>query len=210
MHKGNYFLQIKKIHNFNYNGFETASLFIEISFPFRVILPILIICMPVIALDLGGTKLAAALLSDKGEIINREVTKLKKSKGLKSVNSFCNRHIFLTKAKEKNIKVDALGICVPGIAHAKTGTVWAPNIPGWDDYPLLDELKSGLADHNIKIRMDSDRACYILGEVWKGNAAGHSDVIFFRWVQGLARVLLPITRCCAALMILPVLSDGWD
>ena len=101
--------------------------------------------MAAIALDLGGTKLAAALLSDSGAILIRETTHLKKLEGpgvgtliLQQADSILKR------AKEKNITVNGLGICVPGIAHPKTGTVWAPNIPGWDDYPLLEELKSGL------------------------------------------------------------------
>ena len=81
--------------------------------------------------------------------------------------------------------VSSLGICVPGIAHAKTGTVWAPNIPGWEDYPLLKELQNGLENKNIKIKIDSDRACYILAESWKGNARGYSDVIFLNVGTGI-------------------------
>ena len=147
--------------------------------------------MAVIALDLGGTKLAAGLLSDKGEIISSEIVQLKKKKGAE-VGKLILRQakLILQKAKESNIPVSALGICVPGIAHAKTGTVWAPNIPGWDDYPLLEELKSGLASHNIKIKIDCDRACYILGEIWKGNAAGHSDVIFLSVGTGIGAGIL--------------------
>jgi len=147
--------------------------------------------MAVIALDLGGTKLAAALLSDNGAILTRETTHLKKLEG-PGVGTLIleQAHSTLQRAKEKNITVTALGICVPGIAHPKTGTVWAPNIPGWDNYPLLEELKSGLADRDIKIRIDSDRACYILGEVWKGNAAGHSDVIFFSVGTGIGAGIL--------------------
>ncbi len=147
--------------------------------------------MAVIALDLGGTKLAAALFSDNGAILTRETTHLKKVEG-PGVGTLIlqQAHSILQRAKEKNITVTALGICVPGIVHPKTGTAWAPNIPGWDDYPLLEELENGLADHDIKIRMDSDRACYILGEVWKGNAAGHSDVIFFSAGTGIGAGIL--------------------
>jgi glucokinase len=147
--------------------------------------------MAVIALDLGGTKLAAALLGDNGAILSRETTHLTKLEG-PGVGTLIRQqaHSILQRAKEKNITVTALGICVPGIVHPKTGTVWAPNIPGWDNYPLLEELKRGLADREVKIRMDSDRACYILGEVWKGNAAGHSDVIFFSVGTGIGAGIL--------------------
>ena len=70
--------------------------------------------------------------------------------------------------------------------------------------------KIGLEKKNIRIKMDSDRACYILGEVWRGNARGCSDAIFLSVGTGMVQVLSAITRSCVALMILPVLSDGWD
>ena len=140
--------------------------------------------MPVIALDLGGTKLAAALFSDEGDILINETVQLEKRKG-KEVGKLIlqQANLLLQKADEKNIIVSSLGVCVPGIAHAKTGTVWAPNIPDWEDYPLLQELENGL--ENVRIKIDSDRACYILAEVWKGNARGFSDVIFLSVGTGI-------------------------
>ena len=98
-----------------------------------------ILLMAVIALDLGGTKLAAALFNDKGDILFKTNHSLEKRQGAevsKLISETVNE--ILSKANEI---VSAIGICVPGIAHAKTGKVWAPNIPGWDDYPLLEELQ---------------------------------------------------------------------
>jgi glucokinase len=142
--------------------------------------------MPVIALDLGGTKLSAALVSDKGDILFVETIPLEKRKSFE-VGQLILQHAnhLLEKATQKNMPVDSLGICVPGIVHTKTGKVWAPNIAGWDDYPLLDELQRGFADRKLKIRIDSDRACYILGEIWKGNARDCSDAIFLAVGTGI-------------------------
>ncbi len=142
--------------------------------------------MPVIALDLGGTKLAAALFSDEGDILVSKKVNLEKRKGTEVGNLILQQvNLLLQKATEKKIMVSSLGICIPGIAHEKTGSVWAPNIPGWEDYPLLEELKNGLENKNITIKIDSDRACYILAEVWKGNARGYSDVIFLSVGTGI-------------------------
>src|SRR5688500_788291 len=147
--------------------------------------------MPVIALDLGATKLAAALISDQGDVIFKTNTPLEKRQGtevgkliLQQVNELSG------KAKENDLIVAALGICVPGIAYTKTGNVWAPNIPGWDDYPLLNELQRAINNTGIKIRIDSDRACYILGEVWKGNARGCSEAIFLAVGSGIGAGIL--------------------
>jgi len=147
--------------------------------------------MAVIALDLGGTKLAGALFNDNGDILLKTNFSLDKRQGAevgKLISQTANE--LLDKSKKINEVVSAIGICVPGIAHATTGTVWAPNIPGWDDYPLLDEMKQSINDKKIKIKIDSDRACYILGEVWKGNARGCRDAIFLSVGTGIGAGIL--------------------
>ena len=150
-----------------------------------------ILLMAVIALDLGGTKLAAALFNNNGDILFKTNQSLHKRQG-KEVGQLISHtaNEVLNKATSANEAVSAIGICVPGIAHAKTGKVWAPNIPGWDDYLLLDELQRSVNNNKIKIRIDSDRACYILGEVWKGNAKGCSDAIFLSVGTGIGAGIL--------------------
>src|SRR5688572_18209996 len=147
--------------------------------------------MAVIALDLGGTKLSAALFNDNADMLVRTTSSLNKRKGTEvgTLISHTTNEL-LVKSKQINEIVSAIGICVPGIAHAKTGKVWAPNIPGWDDYPLLDDLEQAIDDKKLKIKIDSDRACYILGEVWKGNAKGCSDAIFLSVGTGIGAGIL--------------------
>lgn len=147
--------------------------------------------MPVIAIDLGGTKLAAAVFTEQGDTIFKTTRGLEKKQGnevgrliVEQVNEF------LKKAGESNLTISAIGVCVPGIAYAKTGKVWVPNIPGWDDYPLQDELQHAIKNKEIRVTIDSDRTCYILGEVWKGNARGCRDVIFLSVGTGIGAGIL--------------------
>ena len=143
--------------------------------------------MAVIALDIGGTKLAAALFNDKGDILFKTNHLLGKKQGTEVGELiFQTANELFSKAND----VSAIGICVPGIAHAKTGRVWAPNIPGWEDYPLLEELQKSFNNEKIKIKIDSDRACYILGEVWKGNAKSCSDAIYLSVGTGIGAGIL--------------------
>jgi len=143
--------------------------------------------MAVIALDLGGTKLAAALFNDNGDILFKTTHTLDKKEGIEVGELIFQAASGLL---SKTNDVSAIGICVPGIAHAKTGKVWAPNIQGWDDYPLLEELQRSVNNKKIKIKIDSDRACYILGEVWKGNARGCNDAIFLSVGTGIGAGIL--------------------
>src|SRR6218665_11487 len=119
--------------------------------------------MPVIAFDLGGTKLAAALFSDEGEILFSENIPLQERAGAEVGQLIIAQAAsLLKKAAAQNHAVKALGICVPGIVYAKTGNAWAPNIVGWDNYPLRKELEEALAGQQIPVYIDSDRACCIL------------------------------------------------
>jgi glucokinase len=90
----------------------------------------------------------------------------------------------------RRLKLSAIGVSVPGISHAKTGKVWAPNIPGWDDYPLRRELLAALPDKRIPIVIDSDRAAYILGETWRGGAKGCRNAIFLAVGTGIGAGIL--------------------
>ena len=147
--------------------------------------------MAVTALDLGGTKLAAALFSENGDILFKTSRPLDKRKGTevgKLISEQANEMV--NTAGKMNESVSAIGICVPGIAHAKTGRVWAPNIQGWDDYPLLEDLEHSIDNKKIKIKTDSDRACYILGETWKGSARGCSNAIFLSVGTGIGAGIL--------------------
>jgi glucokinase len=136
-------------------------------------------------MDLGGTKLSAALISSDAQIIHVETIPLEGRKGDEVGTLIIEQATFLLKiAKAHGFSVNSLGICVPGIAYAGSGCVWAPNVGDWENYPLLDVMQKGLGK-DIRIRIDSDRACYILGEVWTGNARGCSDVIFLAVGTGI-------------------------
>lgn len=147
--------------------------------------------MAVIAIDLGGTKSAAAIFNEQGETLIKQTDQLEKRKGKEVAGLMIDQinHLFAA-TKENRTSISSIGISVPGIAYAKTGKVWAPNIPGWDDYPLLDELQNEFARKKIKIKIDSDRACYILGEIWKGNAKNCRDAIFLAVGTGIGAGIL--------------------
>jgi len=147
--------------------------------------------MKVIGLDLGGTKLAAALFNENGKIYHKEATALGKRQG-KEVEALIKQQIrkLLSIAESDKLEIKALGISVPGIYYSKTGHVWAPNIPGWTYYPLLHEIGPMTETHKIKIKIDSDRACYILGETWQGIAKGCKNAVFLAVGTGIGAGIL--------------------
>jgi glucokinase len=145
--------------------------------------------MAIVGIDLGGTKLALATFSNNGDILNREIVAVGKRTGTDVGLLITDQiHKLIQKGSSDGNGIESIGISVPGISHPGTGKVWVPNIPGWDDYPLLDEVMA--ISGNIPVSIDSDRACYMLGEVWKGNASGCRDAIFLSVGTGIGAGIL--------------------
>jgi len=147
--------------------------------------------MTVIGLDLGGTKLAGALFDDAGELLDRHVALLAKRRG-REVGDLITQMLgeLLADADRRGCAPEGVGVSVPGIAYAESGSVWAPNIPGWEAYPLREELKRVVTSRVNRVVVDSDRACSILGERWKGAARGSDHAIFLAVGTGIGAGIL--------------------
>jgi glucokinase len=146
--------------------------------------------LAVIAIDLGGTKIAAALFPAQGEPTHRESVALDGRTGTDVGALLVERARALLDAAQQNGEpAEGVGIAVPGIYRAASQTVWAPNIPGWDDYPLVAEVRAAVPD-GVTVRVDSDRACAILGETWRGGVAGARNAIFLVVGTGIGAGIL--------------------
>jgi glucokinase len=133
--------------------------------------------------------MAGALFSDQGMVSPRKILYLGKRTGRQVVDQL----VALIRSFPDTLSpghgwIKKIGVAVPGIYYKNTGRVWAPNIPGWEDYPLLEELQ-GKFD-KVHISIDSDRACYILGETWKGAAKGCKHAIFLAVGTGIGAGIL--------------------
>lgn len=142
--------------------------------------------MAVIGIDLGGTKVAAAAFDLDGNILVKESLLLEGRSG----NAVGELVTDLIKSFALKFQIEAVGICVPGIVYSKRKTVWAPNIGGWENFPLYSYVSDGLSDSRVKIFIESDRTCYILGEKWKGAARGCSDAIYLAVGTGIGAGIL--------------------
>lgn len=134
--------------------------------------------MKALAIDLGGTKMAAAVFSEDGSILERSVLPLEARSGV-AVGAMITDAVKHMQVHE----IGAIGIAVPGISRRQQGTVWAPNIPGWDDYPLLEEVRAVAG--GVPVHIEGDRSCYIMGETWKGRAQGCRNAIYLAVGTGI-------------------------
>ena len=149
--------------------------------------------MAVIAFDLGGTKLAGAIFGEQGRPVGKRAASLA-GQGGREVGELFRVQLqeLLDLARARRLKVRAIGVSVPGISQSRTGRVWAPNIPGWEDYPLRQELARAARRHlgPLPVLIDSDRACSILGERWRGAARGRRNALFLAVGTGIGLGIL--------------------
>jgi glucokinase len=141
--------------------------------------------MAIISLDIGGTKISGAVFTSDGDLLCRKKQLLEDRTGIR-VGELAAEMIqsLMHEAVIDRDNVVA-GVSVPGIVFPETGRVWAPNIPGWEEFPLRDIISEKTGISRPVISIGSDRTCSILGEVWKGAATGCSDALFIAVGTGI-------------------------
>ena len=139
-----------------------------------------------LAVDLGGTKCSAAIVDRSGRIVSRRTVAVDLSSASAPVLQVVQLAHDLAAEKNPKHAFAAAGVAVPGLVRA-TGTVWAPNLPGWQRMPLARRLKRSLG---IPVVVESDRNAAILGECWRGAAKDKSDAIVLMIGTGIGAGIL--------------------
>ncbi|MEK7747425.1 MAG: ROK family protein, partial [Elusimicrobiota bacterium] len=127
-------------------------------------------------IDVGGTKLSAALVTGKGRILSRAKVSTPRSGGsravLEAVEGLVRRVAAEGKVRVKD--AHAAGAGLPGIIDARRGLVLnAPNIP-LTGVPVAGKLKELL---DIPVAVGNDVNLGLLGEQWLGAGRGARDAV---------------------------------
>lgn len=132
--------------------------------------------MATLAIDIGGTKLAAGVVDDLGALAHRAQ---RATAATGSAEALFGDLVALVdevrgEAGRAGVAVDACGVGCGG-PMAEGGAAVSPlNIPAWRDFPLRDRL----AEHiGLAVAVDNDAKALALGEGWCGAAAGERDFL---------------------------------
>ncbi|MDY6935755.1 MAG: ROK family protein [Spirochaetota bacterium] len=120
-----------------------------------------------IGIDIGGTHIKAVITNQSGDTIGFTKTSTPKSacliesKIINIINSF-------TKSQSISIKkIKSIGIGAAGSIDKQKGIIIAsPNIPVWDNYPLIKRIKEATG---IVTFLENDATAAVIGEWWKGH-----------------------------------------
>jgi glucokinase len=131
----------------------------------------------VLAADIGGTKTATAVISSTGEILQRSRSPTARAGPAVLLDQIAAMlQVDLAQAGMDIADVLGLGIGMPAVIDVDHKVVvWAPNLPGWENVPLHDELTARL---NLPVRIEYDGHTAVLGEWWLGAGRGCRNVVF--------------------------------
>ncbi len=120
-----------------------------------------------IAVDLGGTNLRIAAVSDDGKMLEKVTTGTEVQKGRDHViREMCDAIQSLTTKHQSSGKLVGIGIGVPGFIDMDTGIIMrSPNLQDWAGFPVRQEIEKRL---NTKVVLENDANAAAMGEKWLG------------------------------------------
>jgi glucokinase len=132
----------------------------------------------IVGVDIGGTKVAAALVSAEGEISHKTrvpmVSTADAAAGFAAVREAINA--IFSAVPEARGAVTGIGICSPGPLDPKTGVVLnPPNLPCWRNFPLAAEIEKTFG---VPARVDNDANAAGLAEAIWGAGMGYRNVFY--------------------------------
>jgi predicted NBD/HSP70 family sugar kinase len=120
----------------------------------------------VLAADLGATHSRLALTDLGGELLGERAADLEIGTGPEEVLRWLRGEFdeLLAEAGRRRGDVRGVGVGVPGPVEFATGRpVNPPIMPGWDGYPIADELND---TYDVPVLVDNDVNIMALGEHW--------------------------------------------
>jgi len=146
--------------------------------------------LPVVAVDLGGSKIAVAIVSGDYRVLAREKHPTLAEEG---VDSVINRIIssvrrIVTSGNLALAQLYGISLAAAGVIDSQRGIVTlSPNLPGWRDIPLGSIIEERLG---IKTRLLNDANAAALGEHHLGAGRGVDNFIYLTIGTGIGGAII--------------------
>lgn len=130
-----------------------------------------------IGIDIGGTKIAAGIVNEKGDLIQKEVVKSDPSDKENMFNQVmaCVK-LLLNHSSIPLQEIYGVGVGIPGKVDIQKGVaVFQNNLP-WRNFPIVERLKQELNISNIVIDNDVYMAAFA---EWKHTNLGEKDLLVY-------------------------------
>ena len=138
-----------------------------------------------LGIDIGGTKVAAGLVTSRGEILSKVRVPMPSREdaaaGLRAVEKAIDAAFATEPARQPSVA--GIGIVSPGPIDPRLGLIVNPgNLPCWRNYPLVAEIKKS---RGLPTILDNDANAAALAEARWGAGAGYSHVFYMTIGTGI-------------------------
>lgn len=163
----------------------------------------------IIAVDVGGTQIRAAAYRRGG----LEPLDMRRTPTRGEGNAFERMCALIQSTWPEHEAVEKIVVASPGPLDPETGTIFsAPNIPGWDNFPLGPELEKRFG---VPVKIGNDANLAALGEWRFGAGQGHQHVLYLTISTGIGggvieagRILLGVRGLATEVGHITVLPGG--
>ncbi|MGW0209865.1 ROK family protein, partial [Streptomyces sp. NPDC003233] len=129
----------------------------------------------VAALDIGGTKIAGALVDGDGRILARAQRGTPAQQDGETVMRAVEEVLGDLAGSPLWERADTVGIGSAGPVDASAGTVSPVNVPGWRDFPLVERVRATTG--GLPVELIGDGVAITAAEHWQGAARGHDNAL---------------------------------
>ncbi|MDT0546329.1 ROK family protein [Streptomyces lonegramiae] len=127
------------------------------------------------ALDIGGTKIAGALVDGGGKLVARARRATPAQESGETVMREVTAVLDELSRTAHWSRVAAVGIGSAGPVDASVGTVSPVNIPGWRDFPLVAGVRETVGE--LPLTLVGDGVAMTAAEHWQGAARGRTGAL---------------------------------
>lgn len=129
----------------------------------------------VAALDIGGTKIAGALVDGDGNLLVRAQRPTPAREGAEAVMGAVDEVLGELTASPFWERAGSAGIGSAGPVDAAAGTVSPVNVPGWRDFPLVERVQKTVG--GLPVALVGDGVAMTAAEHWLGAARGYDNAL---------------------------------
>lgn len=143
----------------------------------------------VLGVDLGGTKIRAALADLTGKVLVEDMVATDRRGGLAVLEQIGALHQDLVRrARIAPDRLRTIAIGSPGVVHPSTGAIeLAPNLPGFDRFDVVGSLARLLGQAPL---IENDVNLGAIGEQWQGRGIGCKNLVFIALGTGIGMGIL--------------------
>lgn len=140
--------------------------------------------MIVIGVDIGGTSIKGAAITDKGEILDRFSLKMDRlAEPEVSYGKMCDEIEKFLKDKPYKNEIKGIGLGVPGILDRDIGLVKSsPNMPKWINFKISDFVQKRL---HTPVKIVNDASAAALGEGKFGAGKNYKNMVMITLGTGV-------------------------